>query len=222
MRSLSPRQRDAYVYIQWHLSTLGIAPSRKEIASALGIKSPSAVDVHLRALALKGWLELLPDTQRGIRLIGTGDLPLLYVGNLRPRDVALDPNRDAVARISGRVVALFPETPTYLLELVGTGLHMRFSGRGRIFAIRTVEKPVTSAYVVARHFGYVRCGQFRRLDQRDGEFKSIIAEYERPRKFEPIDLECPKFRIEGIAIGELGTFPVETSREKLGGIDDLT
>ena len=203
MRSLSPRQSDVYGYTRWHLSTFGIAPSRKEIASALGIKSPSAIDVHLRALALKGWIELIPETQRGIRLIGTGDVPLLYVDNLCRTDVPLDPDKDAVARVPGRVVAHFRERPTYLLELVGTGLHEQYSGRGPIFAIKKEEEAVTSASVVTRHFGYVRCGKFRRLDQHVGEFTSRITESGRSKEPERIDLERDEFRVEGIVIGKI-------------------
>ena len=79
MVPLSPRQQDLYDFIRGYIARAGIAPSRGEISVALGTRSPSAGEQHLAALKKKGWIEIIPNTQRGIVLIGTGQVPLLYV-----------------------------------------------------------------------------------------------------------------------------------------------
>ena len=45
-------------------------PTRSEIAQACGFRSANAAEEHLRALARKGAIELLPGASRGIRLPG--------------------------------------------------------------------------------------------------------------------------------------------------------
>jgi len=46
-------------------------PTRAEIAEKLGFRSPNAAEEHLRALARKGCVELVPGSSRGIRLKDT-------------------------------------------------------------------------------------------------------------------------------------------------------
>jgi repressor LexA len=46
----------------------GLPPTRGEIALGLGLKNRQGIDQHLRALAGKGVIELIPGISRGIRL----------------------------------------------------------------------------------------------------------------------------------------------------------
>ena len=43
-----------------------------ELANAMGLSNASAVSGYLAALARKGWLEVLPSVDRGIRLLREG------------------------------------------------------------------------------------------------------------------------------------------------------
>ena len=70
--ALTDRQREALDAIRTSLRERGVAPSRVELATAMGLQNPSGVDGHLSALAKKGWIELLQSVDRGIRLLREG------------------------------------------------------------------------------------------------------------------------------------------------------
>ena len=65
---LTPRQAEIIGMIRRHIERTGMPPTRQEIATELGFRSPNAAEEHLRALARKGAIELLKGTSRGIRL----------------------------------------------------------------------------------------------------------------------------------------------------------
>ncbi len=66
---LSPRQKDVLELIRRSIAKHGYPPTRAEISAALGASSPNAAEQHLRALARKGYIEVLP-IARGIRVLG--------------------------------------------------------------------------------------------------------------------------------------------------------
>ncbi len=65
---LTPRQTEILRLIQRTVQETGMPPTRKEIADELGFRSPNAAEDHLRALARKGVITLLPGSSRGIQL----------------------------------------------------------------------------------------------------------------------------------------------------------
>jgi repressor LexA len=67
-RRITNAQQAVLDFVALHLRTVGIPPSRAEIARARGF-SLTAAQQHLRALAKKGVLELIPGCARGIRLV---------------------------------------------------------------------------------------------------------------------------------------------------------
>lgn len=77
MAKLTKRQTEILTLIQTHLETTGSPPTRAEIAKTMGFKSPNAAEDHLRALARKGAIELIPSTSRGIRLIQNTGIPVI-------------------------------------------------------------------------------------------------------------------------------------------------
>jgi len=96
MADLTERQKEILQVIQRLMEEKGVPPTRVELARAAGFKSPNAAEGHLRALARKGIIELLPGAARGIRIT---DPPKLQVvrrsapGSASP----LSTVRDAVA-----------------------------------------------------------------------------------------------------------------------------
>ncbi len=78
---LSPRQQQAYRFIQKYTLRHGHAPLLSEIAAGLGIRSKGVVHRYLQALAREGLIELQPGRHRGIQLLTTDlselRLPLL-------------------------------------------------------------------------------------------------------------------------------------------------
>ena len=68
MRPLTQRQEEVLSLIKTTMADTGMPPTREEIARELGFKSANAAEEHLKALARKGVIEILPGTTRGIKL----------------------------------------------------------------------------------------------------------------------------------------------------------
>ena len=99
MTKLTKRQAEILALIETQLSAKGSPPTRAEIARLMGFRSPNAAEDHLRALAKKKVIELIPGTSRGIRLLKSHEgIPLIHdmkhlsrTGlNKLPQDDALD------------------------------------------------------------------------------------------------------------------------------------
>src|SRR5690554_722167 len=69
MEQLTPRQAEILSLIQRHIEDTGFPPTRSEIAKELGFRSANAAEDHLKALARKGFIEILSGTSRGIRIL---------------------------------------------------------------------------------------------------------------------------------------------------------
>ena len=65
---LSPKQLAVLEFIQRFRDEHGFPPTRGEIAEGLRLRNRQGIDQHLRALAAKGAIDLLPGISRGIRL----------------------------------------------------------------------------------------------------------------------------------------------------------
>ena len=69
MKLLTNRQQQIFNLIKNCVEETGYPPTRVEIASKLGFKSPNAAEDHLRALAKKGVIQMIPGASRGIRIV---------------------------------------------------------------------------------------------------------------------------------------------------------
>src|SRR6186713_394263 len=65
---LTARQQQILDWIRAHIDTHGMPPTRAEMAAGLGFSTASSAEDHLRALARKGVLEMVPGASRGLRL----------------------------------------------------------------------------------------------------------------------------------------------------------
>lgn len=68
MIKLTPRQDQVLDCIRNYINDTGYPPTRAEIAKELGFKSPNAAEEHIKALARKGAIEIIPGASRGIRV----------------------------------------------------------------------------------------------------------------------------------------------------------
>jgi repressor LexA len=68
---LTPEQHRVVGFIIKYRSESGFPPTVREIASALGYKSPNNVRQHLRLIEQKGFIRLLPGKARGIEISAT-------------------------------------------------------------------------------------------------------------------------------------------------------
>ena len=69
MERLTARQQQIFDLIKENLEETGYPPTRAEIAQTLGFRSANAAEDHLRALARKGVIEMIPGASRGIRVV---------------------------------------------------------------------------------------------------------------------------------------------------------
>jgi repressor LexA len=193
---LTARQLEVLDFIREALKQGGLPPTRSEIAAALGFRSPNAAEEHLRALARKGAIELLPGASRGIRVCAesAGDSGLPVIGRVAAGQPLLaSAHIEEVLQIDP---AAFHPRADYLLRV--QGLSMRDAGilNGDLLAVHATATADNGQIVVARLDDEVTVKRFRRRGQR----VSLLAENP---DFAPIevDLRTQTLAIEGLAVG---------------------
>ncbi|KAB2318676.1 transcriptional repressor LexA [Betaproteobacteria bacterium SCN1] len=192
MRDLTARQEEILALIREWIETTGLPPTRAEIAERFGFSSPNAAEQHLKGLAKKGVLELVPGTSRGIRLPGGGGLPL--VGRVAAGSPLLA--QEHIERHVQVEAALFAPRADYLLRV--RGMSMKDIGilDGDLLAVHKTAEAKNGQVVVARIGDEVTV---KRLDKRG---RTVRLLPENP-EFEPILVDAANdgFAIEGIAVG---------------------
>src|SRR3569623_3819141 len=122
---LTLRLRHVRLFIRAHIAASGVPPTRAEFARALGVRSATAAEDHLQALARKGGLVLAAGTSRGIRVVAHCDehgLPV--VGRVAAGAPILA--QEHIASHCRVAPGLFTPRADYLLEV--KGMSMRDAG----------------------------------------------------------------------------------------------
>lgn len=197
--ALTPRQEEILRWIREFMERTGFPPTRVEIARGLGFRSANAADQHLKALARKGAVALLPGASRGIRLVERegmrpGDLPV--VGRVAAGSPILaEENIEDYCRIDP---GLFRPRADYLLRVVGES--MRYAGimNGDLLAVHRTPEAGNGQIVVARLGDEVTVKRF----QRRGRDIRLLPENP---IFAPIVVRPDRedLAIEGIGVGVL-------------------
>ncbi len=195
MADLTARQQQVYDFVQTFLEDNGMPPTRAEIAYALGFRSANAAEDHLRALARKGVVELLPGASRGIRLLEVPDeegLPV--VGRVAAGSPILAQEHiEDYFYVDPR---LFRPRADYLLKV--KGMSMRDAGilNGDLLVVHRSPEATSGQIVVARLEDEVTVKRFRRR----GRMVRLLPENP---AFKPIvvDLRQQSLFIEGIGVG---------------------
>lgn len=75
---LTDRQAEVFDFIRECIHTNACPPTVREIAEHFGFRSPKGASDHLAALERKGWIDRLPGSSRGIRLVDEEEgIPIL-------------------------------------------------------------------------------------------------------------------------------------------------
>jgi repressor LexA len=196
MSDLTPRQTQILRLIQDTISSTGMPPTRKEIARELGFRSPNAAEDHLRALARKGVISLLPGASRGIRLRDTmrEQLGLPLIGRVAAgRPILAEEHIEARLQIDPDV---FQPRPHYLLKVVGMSMKDAGILDGDLVAVHRTPEVRNRQIVVARLENEVTVKRYRQ----EGHIAWLLPEN---TDFEPIrvDLKEEQFLIEGVVVG---------------------
>jgi repressor LexA len=219
---LTARQQQILDLVQSAIERTGAPPTRAEIASELGFKSPNAAEEHLQALARKGVIELVGGTSRGIRL-KSDTLRALNEARMAPFQhqyskqylLPLPNLAQLTLPLVGRVAAgspilaqehvdqtyvmeasMWTRKPDYLLKV--KGMSMRDAGilDGDLLAVQKTKDAKNGQIVVARLGDEVTVKRLRRTS------KGVELLPENP-DFQPIFVpaDAEDFELEGIAVG---------------------
>lgn len=199
MRPLTPRQEEVLKLIKTTMIDTGMPPTRAEIARELGFKSANAAEEHLKALAKKNVIEILPGTSRGIRLncpledeeIEQG-IPL--IGRVAAGEPILAQEHiDAHYKVDP---AMFHPGADFLLRVDGMSMMKIGIMDGDLLAVHKTNNVRNGQIVVARIDEDVTVKRF----EKKGPLIILHAEND---DFSPIevDLRSQFFEIEGLAVG---------------------
>ena len=206
MRDLTDRQRETLDHIRVFMRRNGFPPSRAELAESLGLTHPTSADTHLNALQAKGWIELRPNTRRGIKVLDDADptLPLIDLveptGEIAAGEPVIAESR-TVERIPTTVAERFRPRPDYFLTVRGDSMDRTGLRDGDVVAIRSTPEAKNGDVVVARLGDEVTLKRFVRVDKRHVELRPDSHNPEH----QPIRLDLAKhiLHIDGVAVGAL-------------------
>ncbi len=193
---LTPRQTEILRLIQRSVQDTGMPPTRKEIALELGFRSANAAEEHLRALARKGVIALLPGASRGIQLKDTlrEQIGLPLIGRVAAGSPILaEQNIEEHLSIDP---SIFHVQPHYLLKVVGMSMKDAGILDGDLVAVHRTPNVRNRQIVVARLENEVTVKRYRQ----EGPVAWLLPENE---DFEPIkvDLKQQDLLIEGVVVG---------------------
>lgn len=201
MDSLTRRQAEILNYLIESTEAQGMPPTRMDIAETFGFRSPNAAEEHLRALARKGYIEMIPGASRGIRILATANGDPLEAGlPVIGRVAAGSPimAQEHVLKHCQVAPEFFSPTADYLLQV--QGLSMKDAGilEGDLLAVHKTTEARNGQIVVARIGDEVTVKRFQR-DKR----KPIVHLLPENNDFEPIvvNTNSDDFTIEGLAVG---------------------
>ncbi len=196
MIKLTPRQEQILEYIKEYLAETGFPPTRSEIAKEMGFKSPNAAEEHLRALARKGAIEMMPGTSRGIRLPISEQLGLPIIGQVAAGSPLLA--EECIDDYCDIPPDMFSPRADYLLTVKGTSMVDVGIYEDDLLAVHKTDQARNGDIIVARIDEEVTV---KRLETGRSKYRvSLIAENP---DFDPIevDLRDRNFAIEGISVG---------------------
>lgn len=194
MENLTARQAQVLDLLKQYIGDTGYPPTRADIARELGFKSANAAEEHLKALARKGAIEMIPGTSRGIRLPDDAGLPVIGRVAAGSPILASEHIEDRVELPAG----FFQPRADFLLRVHGDSMKNVGILDGDLLAVHKTPEAANGQIVVARIEDEVTVKRFQRTRARNKVL--LLPENE---DFEPIevDLKEQPFQIEGLSVG---------------------
>ena len=194
--NLTRRQQQIFSLIKSHIELTGYPPTRADIAKEFGFKSHNAAEEHLKALAKKGVIEIIPGASRGIRLVEEAPPGLPLVGRVAAGApvLATENIEDHIAIDPG----FFRPRADFLLNVVGDSMQNIGILDGDILAVHNTKNANNGDIVVARVDDEVTVKRFEKtrkkhivhLQPENDDYETII-----------VDLREQAFEIEGLSVG---------------------
>lgn len=199
MIKLTPRQQQVLDILKESIEDSGYPPTRAEIAQKLGFKSPNAAEEHLKALARKGAIEIIPGASRGIRIPhdeSANDEGLPIIGRVAAGSPILA--QEHIEDHCKLPSNFFKPSADYLLEVHGDSMKDIGILDGDLVAVHKASTARNGEIVVARVGDEVT---IKRLEQN----KHQILLHAENSDYQPIevDLREESFSIEGLYVGAI-------------------
>lgn len=224
MEKLTARQTAILDFVEAYSEETGYPPTRADIARQFGFRSPNAAEEHLKALARKGAVALVPNRSRAIRVLrpstaadAIGPAGKEHAG--RRRGPKAGKARGAGADglpIVGRVAAgapvlalehiedtcdlpgdFFHPRADYLLRVQGDSMTNAGIQDGDLLAVRKTPEARNGQIVVARVDDEVTVKRFRRASRTRVQ---LLPENDAHSPIE-VDLRNQELAIEGLSVG---------------------
>ncbi len=198
MLKLTSRQEQVLNLIKDHISETGYPPTRADIAKQLGFKSANAAEEHLRALARKGFIEIVAGASRGIRLPESQNRGIPIVGRVAAGSPILA--EEHIEDYCELKPNFFSPAADYFLQVHGESMIDIGIFDGDLLAVHSTTQVHNGQIVVARIGDEVTVKRFQQ--DKGSNIVKLIAEN---KDYEPIivDLEHEAFAIEGLSVGVL-------------------
>ena len=202
MRELTERQREILDAIKAHIGRHGVPPSRTELARSVRLADASSVTAHLARLADAGRIELIPNKNRGIRVVDQ-HVPLLGALAEVAAGTPIVCEAHILERVPAAIAERFHPRPDYLLTVRGDSIELTGVTDGSIVAVRKTAEAKSGQLVVARFGDEVTLKRYVRIDERRVELR---PESRNPaHKTLRLDLAKHILDIDGVVVGALIT-----------------
>ena len=194
MIKLTPRQTEVLDFIKSYIDETGYPPTRADIAKELGFKSANASEEHLKALARKGAIEMIPGTSRGIKLPESSGLPI--VGRVAAGNPILA--EEHIEDYCDLPSSFFRPNADYLLQVRGDSMIECGILDGDLLAVHRTQQVNNGDIVVARIDDEVTVKRWR-----NARSKHQVILLPENKDYSPIevDLRYQSFDIEGLGVG---------------------
>ena len=196
MNKLTTRQAEVLEFIKSYIEETGYPPTRADIARELGFKSANASEEHLKALARKGAIEMIPGTSRGIKLPENENEGLPIIGRVAAGNPILA--EEHIEDYCELPASFFSPNADYLLQVCGDSMIECGIMDGDLLAVHRTQNVNNGDIVVARIEDEVTVKRFKR--SRSKHQVTLLPEN---KDYSPIevDLRHQDFQIEGLGVG---------------------
>jgi repressor LexA len=195
MLKLTARQEQVLAVIRSHIDDTGYPPTRAEIANELGFRSANAAEEHLKALARKGAIEIIPGASRGIRLPEEqSGIPL--IGRVAAGSPILA--EEHIEEHCEVDPALFRPRADYLLRVQGDSMIDAGIHDGDLLAVHSTPVAANGDIIVARIGDDVTVKRLKK--GKDNSKLQLLPENESMQPIE-VNLKEEEFSIEGLSVG---------------------
>jgi len=194
MAKLTARQQQVLDLIRRHIDDTGYPPTRADIARELGFRSANAAEEHLKALARKGAIEIIPGASRGIRLPEERGLPI--VGRVAAGSPVLA--EEHIEDYCELPADFFRPAADYFLRVTGDSMLGIGICDGDLLAVHSTPVASNGDIVVARLDDEVTVKRLRR-----GRERHRLQLLPENPEYAPIDvdLRVQACVIEGLSVG---------------------